>query len=160
MPASAGADKHRLDVAVDHALALDDALGDVARDLVGDRLDLVQFGKHDAAEPRIPEEAIGATVAPHGDVAHRVDPQPRLRPGRDREVEAGIGRHVGEDRRKLGGEQLEPHLLRLAQLDDDVFAVGGGVLHLADRIGEPRIDGWRSFVRLDRTWPAPRQNYG
>ena len=54
------------------------------------------------------------------------------------EVEAGIGRHVGEDRRKFGGEQLQPHLLRLAQLDDDVVAVGGGVLHLADRIGEPQ----------------------
>ena len=74
------ADEDRLDVAVDHALALDDALGDVARDLVGDRLDLERFGKHDAAEPRVPEEAVGAAVAPHGDVAHRVDPQPRLRP--------------------------------------------------------------------------------
>ena len=90
--AACGPDEDRLDVAVDHALAFDDALGDVARDLVGDRLDLERFGKHDAAEPRVPEETVGATVAPHGDVAHRVDPQSRLRPRRDREVEAGVVR--------------------------------------------------------------------
>ena len=97
-----------------------------------------RFGKHDAAEPRIPQEAIGAAVAPHGDVADRIDPQSRLHSGRDGEVEAGVGGHVGEDRREFGGEQLEPHLLRLAQLDHDVVAVGGGVLHVADRVGEPR----------------------
>ena len=128
----------RLDVAVDHALAFDDALGDVARHLVGDRLDLGRFGQHHAPEPRVPEEAVGAAVAPHGDVADRVDPQARLRPGRDHEIEASVGGHVREDRRKFGGEQLEPHLLRLAQLDDHVLAVGGGVLDLADRIGEPQ----------------------
>ena len=97
----------------------------------------VDFGEHDAAEPRVLEEAVGAAVAAHGDMADRVDPQPRLQPRRDGEVEqVDVVGHVGEDRRKLGGQQVEPHAARLAQLDDDVVAVGGRVLHVADRVGK------------------------
>src|SRR5262249_7036127 len=93
---------------------------------------------HDAAEPRVPEKTIGAPVAPHGDVAHRIDPKARLHPGREGEVETCLGRHFGKDRRQLLGKQLKAHLLRLAQFDHHVVAVRGSVLHLADRVGEPR----------------------
>ena len=96
----------RLDAAFHHALALDDALGDIARHLVGDRFHVGRFGEHDAADARVPEEAIGAAVAPHGDMADGVDPQPRLQAGRDGEVEnVHVGGHVGEDRRQFGGQQ-------------------------------------------------------
>ena len=115
-------------------LALDDALGDVAGHLVGDRLDLRRFGQHDAAVAGVLDEAVGAMVAPHRDVADRVDPQPRLQARRDGEVEnVDVGRHLGEDRRQFGREKLQPHARRLAQFDHDILAVGGGVLDLADR---------------------------
>ena len=135
----------RLGDALHQALALDDALGNVARDLVGDRLD-----SGDSASTTRPrrvslQEAVGAAVAAHGDVAHRVDPEPRLQAGRDGEIEeVDIGGHVGKDRREFRRQQVEPHAACLAQFDDDVVAVGRRVLDVADGVGQAprRADRW------------------
>ena len=95
------------------------------------------FGEHDAADPRVLQEAVGAAVAAHRDMADRVDPQPRLQARRDGEVEqVDVGRHLGKDRREFGGQEVKPHAACLAQFDDDVVAIGGRVLHVADGVGK------------------------
>ena len=132
----------RLDPAFHHPLALDDALGDIARHLIGDRLHLGRFGQHHAADAGVLEEAVGAAVAPHRDMADGVDPQARLQARGNDEVEiVHVGGHVGEDRREFGGQQIETHAMRLAHVDDDIVAVGEGVLHVADGIGQLSLDG-------------------
>jgi hypothetical protein len=102
--ASGQAGQSRFGDAFHEALALDDPLGDIERDLVGDRLDGRGFGKHNAPGPRVLQEAVGAAVAAHRDMADRVDPQAWLQARRDGEVEqVDIGRRLGEDRREVGG---------------------------------------------------------
>ena len=146
----------RLDPAFHHPLTLDDALGDIARHLIGNRFHLGRFGEHHTADARILEEAIGAAVASHGDMADGVDPQARLQAGRDDKVEiVHVGGHVGKDRREFGGKQIEPHAMRLAHVDDDVVAVGEGILHVADGIGQfsRLIDGCFLACVLHRRLP-------
>ena len=86
---------------------------------------------------RIPQETVGAAVAPHRDMADGIDPKARLQSGGDGEIEPVIvGRDFGEYRREFGGEQLEAHALGLAHVDHDIVAIGGRVADLADHVGQ------------------------
>ena len=89
----------RLGAAFHQAFALDQPLGDVARDLVGDGLDSRSLGEHDAAGARILDETVGAAIARHDDMADSIDPQARLQTGRDGEIEQiDVGGHLRKQR--------------------------------------------------------------
>ncbi len=70
-------------------------------------------------------------------MADGIDPQARLQPRGNDEVEiVHVGGNIGKDGCKFGGQQIEAHAMRLAHVDDDIVAIGEGVLHIADGIGQ------------------------
>ncbi len=118
-----GRDKRRSHQRV---FALDHAAGDVIGDGIDDDGDIVGLGEHDAAEAGVLHEAIDSLVAPHHDVGHHVDPQPRSLALADAAIEQidGIG-NLREQRIERLVQNFEPGDFGIAQVDDDAGAIGG-----------------------------------
>ena len=108
-------------VALHRPLALDDALGDVAHDHVGDVVDARRLEDDGPSKPGVLEEAVGAPVAVHHHEGGHVDPEPRRRAAGDVEDEGLVVLgDLGEDASELVGEHLQPGALGVAKLDHDV----------------------------------------
>ena len=129
--------------------ALDQTPRHVGGDGLDQIVDLVQFGEHAAADARVLQQAIDSLVAPHRDVGHGIDPQPRRVAPRNAAVkQLDLGRHLGKQRIERLVQQFEPRHLGVAQVDDDAGALGRFQPRVMDRLFEPR----RIFVlvRLSR----------
>lgn len=99
-------------------------MGDVIRDRIDHRIDVVRRFEQNTAVARVLKEPVGAPVRLHFDKADMIDKQTRPRPGRDGDVKniASFGR-LGENRSQRLAQQFEP-----ADLGEPHFGDGGGML--------------------------------
>jgi hypothetical protein len=128
-------------------LALDHAARDISGDGSDDGGHVVRLGNYNAAEAGVLHEAIDALVAPHHNMRHHVDPQPRRLALTDAAIEqVDPFRDLRKQRIERLVHDLEPRHLGIAQLDDDAGAVGGLDPGLTQRVAQPRRSDVASLI--------------
>ncbi len=94
-----------------------------------------ELREHMPADAAVVQEAVAALVAAHGDMRHRVDPQPRRLAATDAAIEQiDVGRNFREQRIERLVQQLEPRHFGVAQVDDNAGALGGLDARLVHRL--------------------------
>ena len=88
-----------------------------------------------AAHTAVVQETIAPLVAPHGDMRHRIDPQPRRLITADAAIEQiDLRRHLREYGVERLAKKFEPRHFSVAQIDDNAGTFGGLDARLMHRL--------------------------